>query len=527
MSIAGDFPFGESGELAEQSSRYPRLDAVDRHTAETLNRVFERSDGFTRGSTRLADLSIVQSASSGIPLAACDCLATLLGMLVGNVIVSLFQGDGLDLLTVCVSSLVVLPVAQLAGLYPGIGRNPIVEFRQIARSMVICSIVFAAVGCVAKPEFWATFALAGCCVFTISLPVTVVARDVARQLLSRFKAWGVRTLVVAEPDTAKQIFRRLVRDGKEGFQPIAVLLDSEIYGDRRSDFYQGGIPVFDLSQAASVANRLGVTHVIVSSDAGSSLLQRWQAKLRAVPNRIFISPEQFNVGIWDHVYSVGSSNGLRLSGVHPNSVKLVMKRCGDVVLSSIALVLGAPFLLTCSLLIKVTSKGPVFYGQKRLGKGGREFTAWKFRTMVEDADGVLEEYLAANPEAAEEWERTHKLSKDPRITWIGRFLRKSSLDEIPQLWNVIVGEMSLVGPRPIVDSPQYDGIYVSQYPAEFEAYKSVRPGLTGMWQVRCRNREVYDMRIFYDMYYIRNWCIWLDLYLIMRTIKTVLGGEGS
>ncbi len=118
------------------------------------------------------------------------------------------------------------------------------------------------------------------------------------------------------------------------------------------------------------------------------------------------------------------------------------------------------------------------------------------------------------------------MKNDPRVTAIGKLLRATSLDELPQLWNVLKGEMSLVGPRPIVDSPSYDASYVRQYRDEFEAYKTVRPGLTGLWQVRCRNNGVYDLRIYWDMYYIRNWSIWLDLYLIMRTIKTVVMREG-
>ena len=126
-----------------------------------------------------------------------------------------------------------------------------------------------------------------------------------------------------------------------------------------------------------------------------------------------------------------------------------------------------------------------------------------------------------------EWEETHKLSNDPRVTTIGKFLRATSFDELPQLWNILRGEMSLVGPRPIIDSPTYDASYIHQYPDEFEAYKTVRPGLTGLWQVKCRNNGVYELRIYWDMYYIRNWSIWLDLYLIMRTIKTVVMLEGS
>jgi lipopolysaccharide/colanic/teichoic acid biosynthesis glycosyltransferase len=227
------------------------------------------------------------------------------------------------------------------------------------------------------------------------------------------------------------------------------------------------------------------------------------------------------------MFCVGSTTGVRFGGGHPGTPKLIAKRLLDVGLTSIALIASFPFLVILCIWIKLGSKGPIFYSQKRVGFGGKEFRAWKFRTMQPNADKVLDEYLATHPEAKEEWDRTHKLADDPRVTKIGKFLRASSIDELPQLWNVLKGEMSLVGPRPIVDSPTYDACYVRDYPDEYRAYTSVRPGLTGLWQVRCRNSGVYELRIYWDMYYIRNWCIWLDMYLIMRTVKTVLMREGS
>ncbi len=206
---------------------------------------------------------------------------------------------------------------------------------------------------------------------------------------------------------------------------------------------------------------------------------------------------------------------------------MIAKRAIELTLTLAALTVFSPAILVLCLLVKLSSRGPIFYNQRRIGKGGREFKAWKFRTMQQNADKVLEQYLASNPAAKAEWDEKHKLADDPRVTKIGKFLRATSIDELPQLWNVICGEMSLVGPRPIIDSPTYDAQYVRQYKDEFEAYKSVRPGLTGMWQVECRNRGVYELRIFWDMYYVRNWNIWLDLYLIMRTIKVVVFREGG
>ncbi len=242
---------------------------------------------------------------------------------------------------------------------------------------------------------------------------------------------------------------------------------------------------------------------------------------------MLLASDQLDLGVWDQPLRVGDNNCLLVANPRPNSFQLLVKRILDLLLTAISMLLFAPILLGVCLLIRLSSRGPIFYGQQRIGRGGRPFKAWKFRTMLLNSDLVLESYLDAHPAARQEWEEKHKLSNDPRVTTIGRLLRATSMDEIPQLWNVLVGEMSLVGPRPIIDSDTYDAAYIQQYPDEFEAYKTVRPGLTGLWQVRCRNSGVYDFRIYWDMYYIRNWSVWLDLYLIMRTIKTVILREGA
>ncbi|MEM1063199.1 MAG: sugar transferase, partial [Planctomycetota bacterium] len=135
--------------------------------------------------------------------------------------------------------------------------------------------------------------------------------------------------------------------------------------------------------------------------------------------------------------------------------------------------------------------------------------------------------LAEHPELRAEWEATHKLKNDPRVTSVGRVLRQTSLDELPQLWNVLVGEMSLVGPRPIVDDPRFDREYVESHPEAYSLYARVRPGITGLWQVSGRNAHTYERRPQLDQYYVRNWSAWLDIYLLTRTVKAVLCREGA
>jgi Undecaprenyl-phosphate galactose phosphotransferase WbaP len=198
------------------------------------------------------------------------------------------------------------------------------------------------------------------------------------------------------------------------------------------------------------------------------------------------------------------------------------KRCLDLALATGALVFLGPLMLLIAALIKVESRGGLaFYRQSRVGMGRGEFFVWKFRTMIPDAETVLAKYLAAHPELRDEWERDQKLKKDPRVTRIGRFLRKTSLDELPQLINVLRGEMSLVGPRPIVDGE------IAKYGDSFGLYTQVIPGLTGLWQVSGRNLTTYQERIEMDTYYVRNWSPWLDIWVLARTIKVVVTGYGA
>jgi exopolysaccharide production protein ExoY len=192
------------------------------------------------------------------------------------------------------------------------------------------------------------------------------------------------------------------------------------------------------------------------------------------------------------------------------------KRALDLTVASIMLVLLAPIMLIVTALIRVFMGGPAIFAQKRIGYGGRTFVCYKFRTMVTDGDEVLRRHLAAEPGAAREWKETRKLAKDPRIGSLGSILRKSSLDELPQLFNVLYGDMSLVGPRPIVpDELEYYGCHTLEY-------LRARPGVTGVWQISGRNCLSYPARVSLDCRYVRNWSLAADLAILIKTIPAVL-----
>jgi undecaprenyl-phosphate galactose phosphotransferase len=199
----------------------------------------------------------------------------------------------------------------------------------------------------------------------------------------------------------------------------------------------------------------------------------------------------------------------------------VGKRLFDILFAAVALLLMTPVLLVCGACICATSDGPALFRQRRLGRNGKDFSIVKFRTMLPDAEMLLHKVLASDPRAKQEWERDQKLRNDPRITPLGRFLRRSSMDELPQFWNVLTGDMSIVGPRPIVRSEE------RFYLDAMETYSAVRPGITGLWQVSGRNDTGYSTRVMLDCEYVRSWSIWLDLRILLKTIKAVFTRTGT
>lgn len=198
------------------------------------------------------------------------------------------------------------------------------------------------------------------------------------------------------------------------------------------------------------------------------------------------------------------------------------KRIFDIIFSLFALVICLPLLLIIAAIILFSSRGKIIYSHERIGRGGKPFRCYKFRTMYKDADLRLQELLTNNPQLLEEWKSSRKLKKDPRVTPVGQFLRKTSLDEFPQFWNVLKGELSIVGPRPVVKEEVTD--YLGDKASKI---LSVRPGLTGIWQVSGRNDVSYANRINLDEQYVDTHSLYLDLILIFKTIPRMIFSKGA
>ncbi|MHB1022603.1 MAG: sugar transferase [Acidobacteriaceae bacterium] len=210
------------------------------------------------------------------------------------------------------------------------------------------------------------------------------------------------------------------------------------------------------------------------------------------------------------------------AAAHDHSLsQVVLKRALDIGIAVLLLPFLVPICVAVALLILATSPGPIFFSHRRLCRNGGFFSMWKFRTMCTNSAEVLERYLSTHPEARREWLASHKLRQDPRVTRLGMFLRRYSLDELPQIWNVLTGKMSLVGPRPIVAAE------VEKYGENFLCYASVKPGITGLWQVSGRSRLTYDERVALDCSYAREWSLWLDIKILCKTFASVVNSDGA
>jgi Undecaprenyl-phosphate galactose phosphotransferase WbaP len=234
-----------------------------------------------------------------------------------------------------------------------------------------------------------------------------------------------------------------------------------------------------------------------------------------VPSSMGILSVWMNIRDFNGILGFGISHRLKMRW------NLAIKRCLDLSIVLVGGLIILPLALVIALAVRLSSPGPVLYSHQLIGRNNRPFRMYKFRSMVTDADARLREILETNPEYRAEWEATHKLKHDPRITPLGKILRATSLDEIPQLLNILKGEMSLVGPRPVSESERF------LYGEYFDRIFSVKPGLSGLWQVSGRSETSYSDRVAFDTYYLQSWSVWLDLWILYKTVGVVLSHEGA
>lgn len=353
------------------------------------------------------------------------------------------------------------------------------------------------------------------------LLIDSIARYVYRKLLIKFKLFSTNVVILGTEELAQIIYDKIIEHPFTTYKIIGFLKydENKIIIDKNKII--GTLNNFD-----KIIEKINIEEVIIAVPNLSRIelseiitkLERKVRKIKYIPDLHGLISFSNKINDLDGVLAITASQELL------NPLNLLIKRFFDIILSLSGLIILSPVFLIIAILIKKKDKGPVFFKHKRIGKNLKEFEMYKFRTMYPDAEKRLNEMLEKDEKIKEEWFKHFKLKNDPRITKMGKILRKTSLDELPQLINVLKGDMSLIGPRPVVkkEIELYYGEEIAK-----EVF-SIKPGITGMWQANGRSDvEDYNERISLDLYYLRNWSLELDFIIFLKTIKIVIDKKGA
>jgi undecaprenyl-phosphate galactose phosphotransferase len=363
--------------------------------------------------------------------------------------------------------------------------------------------------------------------WTITPLLLVTLRWLTKRTLMALGGWTRPMVIIGWGENAVETALAFRSESLMGLRLVAFLTPAgkDKLKHELTDKFGTLIPSIALGEdAAQTVRQLGNPHVVFALEQGG--IETYQDLIQQLGRNN------------NDVQLVPSLRGLPLYGMEANHffahevliltmrnnlgrrLPRLIKRCFDLLVSISVLLLGSPLFLFIALKVRQSGK-PIFFGHTRVGQYNRPFKCYKFRTMAPNADKLLADLLANDAEARAEWERDFKLKNDPRITPIGHFLRKTSLDEIPQLWNVLKGDMSLVGPRPVVTAE------LERYGNQLEYYLEAKPGVTGLWQISGRNDVSYETRVYLDAWYVKNWSLFNDIVILIKTIKVIFRKDGA
>ena len=348
-----------------------------------------------------------------------------------------------------------------------------------------------------------------------------IFRYITKKILEHFQLMQIPVLIIGAGKTAELLVQGISSDAGMGYKIIGLLEDNHV-----KDVILQKFPVLGkFADVENVIKETRVQHVFIAAPGLE------QVKLTQIIYKV--QPLVKNMGIIPNLVGV-PMGGIEVESLFNEKLMLLrlrnnlarplnryLKAIFDFIVTLVGTLAISPILVFIALWIYKDSPGPVIFKHIRIGKNGKEFPCYKFRSMCIDAKEKLEKLLDTDPEVRAEWEKDFKLKNDPRITKSGAFLRKTSLDELPQIFNVLKGEMSLVGPRPIIKAE------MERYGEYINDYLMVKPGITGMWQVSGRNDIDYTERVLLDSWYVRNWSIWIDLVMLFKTIAVVLFRKGA
>lgn len=457
----------------------------------------------------------VQALPQGLVLLGADLCSALLSWALVNVLMRLVLNPPLQESYVGVWVGIWILLRAYQGLYPGYGRSPHNELRLHTIGTLQTAIA----------QFAVTFAVhdfdrsrLGLGLLWLLLLLTALpVRYAVRALLIRLGLFGRPISIIGAGRTGAMTIQYLQQHPEYGLRPVAVYDDNQsLVGGQLH-----GVPILGTLAAASANPR--TPQAIISIPGARAQLQRDIINsIHAAFPITWATPDLFGVpnqALLPH--NIGTLASLEIKNNLRSTRARLIKRSIDYLATIVGGLLISPLFVLIAVAIKLDSRGPVVYRARRIGQGGKPFGCYKFRTMQQDADERLNALLQARPDLCAEFEATHKLKDDPRVTRVGAFLRKTSLDELPQLLNVLRGEMSLVGPRPIVNAE------IEKYGPYYTMYTHVYPGMTGYWQANGRSDTSYDERVSMDNFYVTNWTPWLDIVILVQTVRVVLMGKGA
>ena len=348
-----------------------------------------------------------------------------------------------------------------------------------------------------------------------------IFRSIGKTALFKAGIWKERLAIIGSGETAKSIAEFLKDNGFIGYEVTGFVDKNGSSVDVEGEKVK---VIGSLNDIETILRDNDIKAVAITTSFSKNELIKVIGRVQDHVKAVLIASNMDGIPVLNNELFPIFMEQLLLVKIDNNlrTPKKALKRAFDIVFSIILLPFLLPIMAIIGIAIKLDSKGPIFFSHERIGHNGKSFKVLKFRSMYVDADRRLKEILESDPQARKEWERNFKLKNDPRVTKVGRFLRKTSLDELPQIFNVLLGQMSFVGPRPVVKKE-----IEKYYRDKAEFYFRVKPGITGLWQVSGRSDTDYDFRVKLDVWYVLNWSLWLDIILIFKTIKCVIKGEGA
>jgi Undecaprenyl-phosphate galactose phosphotransferase WbaP len=471
----------------------------------------------------LADLDVQARPSAAVVLLLIsDALALLAAIWCGVFLWTLaYKSVAIDNYFVVWPTIILhLIVFAHYGLYRGVAVGAVEELRSIAHGTTIVCLLLAAGSFLAKDlEVYSRGVFVSA--WLLGILFVPIMRVSVRNLFASKPWWGVPALVLGSGAQAEMFLRKLQNQPSLGLKPVACFDDG--YHKQKEC---AGVPVAGpLSFAAEVASRLNIRYAVITAQEEDVQERLLRSLGHNSPfTHLVILPKISGMGtVWVSPKDFNGVLGLELRQNLLIPLNAWTKRVLDTLVAGALGLVALPLIGIAAVCIRFVSPGPVFYSQVRHGRYGRDIRVWKLRTMYLNAEELLRKTLREDPAARAEWQRFFKLKHDPRILpGIGKLLRLSSLDELPQLWNVLKGEMSLVGPRPF---PAY---HLDEFGPEFRELRArVMPGLTGLWQISARSDGDLQVQETLDTYYIRNWSLWLDVYILFRTAAVVFSSKGA